>query len=475
MDTKNLLSRFSCSPIRRLPSELLVEIFTSCWHSFTPAFDELDDDSTELKTELARLAHAPLLDVAQVCLTWHAIAMGTQSLWGDIQLHDVLWNTDNDMEIIMTLLRSALKRGGNSALDVMMSECWDSGRHLAALELIATHSDRWRSFSGTLILPDSSSISGKLSRLESLELITFDDESTALDMLRDMPSLKNVRIYGEISNADVLNLPLEQLLSVGIPEPHDLNILASLLPRLRRGTTFILDLCLMYDEPLILNLPPVRSDIECFTLQLSNCANLSECRQALRTVFSALSLPHLLIFEVGSTEYPHIPLAWPQTQFLSLCVRSSFNKHLRSLDITDVHLSESELIECLAALPKLRVLCISDHEIPREGIQQHIITDTLLGQLTPLIGAPCLVPGLKFVSFRSLLRFNDAVFMAFVLSRLPTPKTPADRFTLQLFSIHEHHREFESTVERQLHDLDTTRQDFSFYQVQLKSEEDRVR
>ncbi|KAJ7112278.1 hypothetical protein C8R44DRAFT_632194, partial [Mycena epipterygia] len=81
------------SPVRRLPSELLVEIFALCNISFAPVFEKVDIDSASLEIEMSRLAHSSLLTVSQVCARWHSITMGTSVLWSNLQLDSVLWQT----------------------------------------------------------------------------------------------------------------------------------------------------------------------------------------------------------------------------------------------------------------------------------------------------------------------------------------------------------------------------------------------
>ncbi|KAJ7649027.1 hypothetical protein DFH06DRAFT_944798, partial [Mycena polygramma] len=92
------------APVRRLPSEILAEIFALCWDSFTPFMEDVDCDSVSLPTEIARLAHAPLLNLSRVCVRWHNIALGTPALWSRIELEAILWTAaPSRLEVIMEL------------------------------------------------------------------------------------------------------------------------------------------------------------------------------------------------------------------------------------------------------------------------------------------------------------------------------------------------------------------------------------
>ncbi|KAJ6593214.1 hypothetical protein B0H19DRAFT_975851, partial [Mycena capillaripes] len=63
------LCRYTLSPVRRLPPEILTEIFAF----FLPK-------------ELGRIANVDLLRISQVCPRWHQIITGTPSLWSAISL-----------------------------------------------------------------------------------------------------------------------------------------------------------------------------------------------------------------------------------------------------------------------------------------------------------------------------------------------------------------------------------------------------
>ncbi|KAJ6546174.1 hypothetical protein DFH09DRAFT_927410, partial [Mycena vulgaris] len=119
-DFKGLLA-----PIRRLPSELLGDIFGLCWH-FAPVAEE----SASLVME--RVAKAPLLALSQVCARWHDIALGTPALWGRIEPETVLWSDPTHNDAIMRL---PLERSANHPLVVV-----GASSHGLALELLAQHS-----------------------------------------------------------------------------------------------------------------------------------------------------------------------------------------------------------------------------------------------------------------------------------------------------------------------------------------------
>ncbi|KAJ7926208.1 hypothetical protein B0H13DRAFT_1561228, partial [Mycena leptocephala] len=61
--------RSAFSPVRRLPPELLCEIFASCLPSFRDSRRE------------PCVAERALLEISQVCATWRSLILGTPGLW----------------------------------------------------------------------------------------------------------------------------------------------------------------------------------------------------------------------------------------------------------------------------------------------------------------------------------------------------------------------------------------------------------
>ncbi|KAJ7792838.1 hypothetical protein B0H14DRAFT_3561995, partial [Mycena olivaceomarginata] len=86
------------SPLRRLPSEILVNIFELCMRT-CPSIT--DPEYVSLDIEMARLAHEPLLKISRVFSRWHAVVMGTASLWTVLELDPILWDSRSDVDRVM--------------------------------------------------------------------------------------------------------------------------------------------------------------------------------------------------------------------------------------------------------------------------------------------------------------------------------------------------------------------------------------
>ncbi|KAJ7111228.1 hypothetical protein C8R44DRAFT_985442 [Mycena epipterygia] len=459
------------SPIRRLPTEVLVDIFGLCWGAFTPTFEDVTSGrEASLATEIERLAHAPLLELSQVCAQWHAIALGTPSLWCDIQLDSLLWTSSSPISKVVALLKTALERGGESSLTLKMTDNDDSHPPSSALELLASHSERWKVadfdvFSSPLNDAMWSTIKEKLPRLEVLGVQILSDESITLDIFEVVPRLKSLTFSG--APRSISNLPLGQLSVLKCVDllSEDLPTIISFLPRLLPAAEFLLQFSLpdssdvhSHSEVLTLSIPHVVSNIATLSAEILDDFHGPHSSQVLGIIFSALTLPLLQSLELESQEYPRFPLSWPHAHFLSLCARSSFDLHLQSLEIYDVHITAEELLECLTSLPSLQRLAISDHQLmPDGGVDELLITDKLFAQLTRTPDSPYLVPRLCSISFQSLLKFDDNAYLAFVLSRVDD----GSRFETRICWLPGHHRELDPTVVGRLEEL-CTECDFAF-------------
>ncbi|KAJ7274948.1 hypothetical protein C8J57DRAFT_1127747, partial [Mycena rebaudengoi] len=107
-------SRSIVAPVRRLPSEILRDIF-----ALIPP-DARSSDSLKLadiaiKEETRRVAQVHLLRLAGVCLRWRGLVMGDPVLWSEILLEVRYWECSHspDRARMIALLSSVLSRGGN--------------------------------------------------------------------------------------------------------------------------------------------------------------------------------------------------------------------------------------------------------------------------------------------------------------------------------------------------------------------------
>ncbi|KAJ7111780.1 hypothetical protein C8R44DRAFT_985275 [Mycena epipterygia] len=426
------------SPILRIPSELLVEIFSLCWFSFTPAFDVVIRTKASFEVEIQRLAHLLLLTLSQVCSRWHAIAMGTPSLWATIELDNVLWDVPVHAEKVVRLLRCSLDRGSNCLIDLSIANQVNKPAFQPVIDLLASNSERWRSLelhASVSFIEAFSGIRGRLPRLASLNIDIFDQESDVVDLFSVAPNLERVtfRQLDFFSWCSVLM--------------DDAPTLATVLLLLTHGAEFEFALDILADDASqipTLNIPPITSQLSTLSIIFTEDFHRPHAHQVLGEIFDRLTLPTLEGLSLQSELYPNPDLSWPHTQFLDFSTRCSLNDHLQYLSLYHVIIPEVELLACLSALPSLERLEISDHQaVPTSGEDNHhLITDSLLTALTRIPDSPCLVPALHSLGVQSLLAFNESLYLVFLLSRLD----PDWCFESSIFWIPGHHRELDANV-----------------------------
>ncbi|KAJ7646045.1 hypothetical protein DFH06DRAFT_582078 [Mycena polygramma] len=163
-----------------------------------------------------------------------------------------------------------------------------------------------------------------------------------------------------------------------------------------------------HPQPLLLPWKQLHS----FTYRSADFPDLNRAQTTLGTVMGDMNCPHLrsLMFVGRVRSGP--ALRWNQRCFLEFASRSSLHATLIELRV-DVMIEEHELLECLATLPLLEILIISDSEN-----HYPTITDNLLQQLVWRPDQPGLVPRLDLLRLTSLLRFRDDALQDLVVSRM---------------------------------------------------------
>ncbi|KAJ7203629.1 hypothetical protein GGX14DRAFT_150507, partial [Mycena pura] len=431
------------APIRRLPTEILVTIFSI--HSAADAHT-FHCSSHLFWTELDRLANVPLLALSQVCSRWHSIVMNTPTLWSRFQLNGVLWITRYRRRKTMPLLMSALERGRNTLISIAMSDdgdlpyTWptshDHDHGISPLaevfELLAQHSHRWEvaTFSCYLVLEaglNLAVLNGKLPCLKGLE-ITAPRTVRDVDLqpLVGAPHLCTLTASVELLERFGKTIPFKQLrkLVCLTRVPWHLARAISVAPRLPTGSYFRLEFYVDSDRRVLtLRIPPTTASISALSLLLMDQYHRPHSAKVLGNVFASLTLPCLQQLEVSCTEYPRLLLDWPHACFLERCARSSFHRCLKTLMIGHVIITERKLVQVLSALESLESLSIADQyrRLAESESDGTLVTDSLLRALT-LSSTPGpkgrLVPRLRHMSCSTFLHFSAAILADFLASRL---------------------------------------------------------
>ncbi|KAJ7895341.1 hypothetical protein B0H13DRAFT_2276277 [Mycena leptocephala] len=422
------------APIRRLPSEVLVQIFEEC------EGPKEDPDSLEpmvrmpsLADDMERLARKPLLTVSQVCTRWHEIVLGKPTFWDNIDLHSIdLWRTEKAVKKALSLLKLAPDRGRNTLLTFGISIILDMDC-AGALRLLAQHCKRWKMASfycSSSDLQHLRGVKGKLPLLEALEFDIFGPEvhdpdvSCLMGPFEVAPRLTKLSVGGLILPGHAVG-HLDKL--------HTFECLSQQSSTVAGAISFMSGLPSAIEFHLQISFdnweddgnaagiaPSTSSDILSFSIDVWYYFEPEHCVEVLTDIFTSLTLSRLRTLKFRSRESPFSLISFPHSAFMDLAKRSAFQTHLLSLGLCDVVITEAELVEVLAVLPLLQHLKIADHQIiHNRGANMLLITDSLFSllTLTPEPHTPRLVPHLQSLHCQSLLQFDDHIYLNFLFSR----------------------------------------------------------
>ncbi|KAJ7453147.1 hypothetical protein FB451DRAFT_1520288 [Mycena latifolia] len=432
--------RSALSPVRRLPPELLCEIFPS--YSESPPEDsedesESDDESYAKIREIKNLSKWDMLLLSHVCTQWRTLVMGTPKLWANITVCGADWPDDPTRPL--ELLRTLIERGEHHPLTLRVDlAALPQSTAEIVLDLVVEHCERWQSVSFAMdmdisILSRMYPIKGRVGMLERLEMQFWMSQADSADIdltvFETAPRLTHVR-FGDLNLRGCLKLPWMQLRSFIYQYEQRQDIAASLalMRNLHPETAFELRAFDAWMHNLPLALPPLTATLSSFLIAPCTRRDPHEAVQALGDLLNCLTLPHLSRFSIDRVLPPMFRNAifWPMNQFESLSMRSSFGDTLRTLELVHVIITEDELLRTLASLPSLERLVIADQHDIHEHSDHTLITDALLRGLAaiPTSSDLCLVPKLKYFACSSFFEFSALVYFDFISSRVGPDRTP---------------------------------------------------
>lgn len=378
------------SPIRRLPSEVLGEIF----------LQSLPD---EWKRDVNLYRCAVMLP-GQVCQRWRDVAIATSNMWSSISI----WLGPNS-EYEVELMRTWLARSAGRTLSLMIIE-WRSNlkNNIPFVNMVLAHSHRWKYVDFRLSWSMIRALAGAKHHLPTLQHLsmTMNPPNSDIDALLvgpvdtfdTAPKLTSLSLH---SNAPgLLALPWTQLTTIRMRTP-----------------AFSLDECydILQQSPNLVqcDLMPehstFRTDPQSFQ---HNCLRKLSINSATDCgpLFDSLSLPILCDFEYYNSNN-HV---WPQAQFVSLLRRSACALRRLALAFPLSALAEDDLLECLEITsPSLVELALG-----REGARN--MSSGILARLThcPIReGTQFLAPRLEILALDLYRGFDDAAFTKMVESR----------------------------------------------------------
>ncbi|KAJ7189084.1 hypothetical protein C8R46DRAFT_1056565 [Mycena filopes] len=384
---------------RRVPLELLVEIFDLC----LPADSDIISDATTPEEEVNRLTKLYLLQLSQVCSSWHAVAMHTPRLWSTIAVDTGTWReSSRSSATLLGLLAALLLRSATHPLGIAAAIDSNDFNAPAVVAMLGQHSQRWKSVY-LWIDPAASSflahIRGNLQSLEQLILVSGTGRPHSFDVFTSAPRLTNVLVRGWPPGAPP-TLPWAQLLRWSDSSDLNVGFFLDVIPLLPSRACCEL---IVYPAQLRIpfDVPPLMSSITSliigFRTQNEPLDPPLLARPIVGAILESLTLPCLTTFRLLSYDDPAQFPAWDQSHFLDFASRSALYTTLRLLEVVAI-IAEFERIPCLLALPSLEELRLHDLEVGPA-----LITGHLLRRLTWSPDEENLVPNLKALS----LRFPD--------------------------------------------------------------------
>ncbi|KAF7376132.1 hypothetical protein MSAN_00028100 [Mycena sanguinolenta] len=383
------------SPARRLPADIIAEIFTACMPSNRNA--------------IMSTAEAPLL-LCRVCRAWRDVALSTPRLWASLHIvaHSDHGETGPDSKLrkVIKAIDSWLSRSGVLPLSISLVRSWTAKEvdFRPFLETLVPYSSRWNRIRFELETSFSFEPMGALSPSDvpSLEVASIDGFET-LDEEVDWrtvsflgtPSLRSLLLRHMASSFLAFPVPWNQLRHLSFGEKLTA---AQALEMLRQCPN--LETCFLNLNNSLVSasgLHPVRMD----HLRRLCLSFLYLGRGAPRTdLLEYLDVPNLKCLEYAADDVAEFSLKSLLTTLKCLeCLR---------LRIENEHATES-VIGCLRLVPTLRELAFC--------------YDTALGKdfwtsMTPTVDdKPIVCPQLQIMKFRWFTVTSDNEVLEFIQAR----------------------------------------------------------
>lgn len=351
------------SHARRLPSELVAEIFMLC-----PAMR---------------------LIFCQICSAWREIAITTARLWTSIRISVSADKFNNQM----LWLQTVCDRSGTLPLSVML----DYRAYLDVLSVTPIT---------TLVryFPRIQQLTLKLSRrccqmlnnfptaslplLESCTLSSFEgplDQPGFITVFETAPRLRRVTFF-DLYLYKTLRLP---------PLLTNLNLICDMTPAECLG---ILNRCPDLQEfskpDLYAPFPDEQYPDSAILLQLRTIHINIGVRSDGELFFDHLTVPSLIDLGLGVAT-SDMDECWPHSSFMSLLSRSRFS--LQRLTLGFLDMDTQELFECLQALPSLSYVCFQEDDFVDHRLLNALIfveggSDNLVPKLDTFLAIDLLDP-----------------------------------------------------------------------------------
>ncbi|THU94125.1 hypothetical protein K435DRAFT_967008 [Dendrothele bispora CBS 962.96] len=374
------------SPIRKLPIELLDEIFSWCSHA-------PDEDVTETygvdrrKADRTCFMSVGILNIASTCTLWRAVSMSRPSLWSDLTIRlDSLYDTVSGYTLV-EVLESWLRYSEKSLLTLRLhiygplpgidaNLPLDSNFHSGTervLHVLLLESCRWES---AIISMDASSVLYMCENYQDTAPVFPKLQKLALSL--DPNDSEMTSGWPQHWRGFFVPAPLHQLaLPSGNFRPEDF-FSPSAATSLGSLTSLTFDIFYRESIPLLGHFPvlehlrilrykggfgnAVIARMERLS-HLDICIGVPDHEPPLfkPNIFAFLDAPRLVSLDISKHSYEYIDalttLQWSRTAFKKMLDQSAFS--LQSLSINEIAISNNQILEVLYAMPKLSHITVT--------------------------------------------------------------------------------------------------------------------
>ncbi|KAF7317619.1 F-box domain-containing protein [Mycena kentingensis (nom. inval.)] len=416
------------APIRRLPVEVLGEIFGHCARMAPPAV-------YGQQVDWSRIEKRTLRTLEGVCLRWSEIVRDSMSFWREIEMDGRAFrflNSAQDQRAC-TLFAASLERARNVSLDVRLQ--WVHRNALPLIKPVLARCERLHIATiqtSQELTEFARCTKHNLPRLTFLRFVANDTAVESAEQLSWMDSEGAPRLRElSVSSSLMGYVPVDEMEELRTLEcTAHLPGVPAAVAAAARIPAHIAYRFLFYPTNFDprpghhltvadLTVHPTASDIHSLTLGVGNLHRPHAPQQAtgvLQKTLAALTLPALqtLRFEKSDSsdaaDTP-LPVFWSgiHDAFLALAERSSFASDLLVLDLLGVNIPIRDLEECLLLLKVLEKLRVAD--IPSAHVAPLITGRLLWVRTDPL------VPRLHFLTLHTTLAFDNLHLSEFVKSR----------------------------------------------------------
>ncbi|KAF8903645.1 hypothetical protein CPB85DRAFT_1019051 [Mucidula mucida] len=400
------------SPIRRIPIEILSEIFRWCMP---------DDDFVVVK-----IKQAPLL-LTTVCSSWRKLACASPYLWSSIsvtitrdkcspapRLIDLWLHRTMEQPISFSIVEQ-LQLEDLTTSDEYILSCRDIlpyfADHCHRWERVKLEYTDWRMSSGLVAISRKS----PLSSLRSLDLhreYWVSAETNELSHIVTAPALRDFTWYSRSAPIKPLSLiPASQLTRLHIVRPvtmDDYFDIISRYPLLQSAAIYVQLVGREPDDPIVIPDTPIHlPDLKEFSLTVDT---------SITSLFSRITAPSLTTLRINRLdEYLLIDpqegvTFWNQDEVTAFLQRSKCA--LETFELRDGELSAEELVPLLtASSPSLKNLMISN-----ERSSLCSVTDVAIEALMP-VDEKCLCPRLELLKLWRCISSTDGMLSDMIAAR----------------------------------------------------------